>query len=107
MDIIGAVAPKREAEWKWTPGPWQWGYRFEEDLTRWALRSSGNPLAISGRTHRAIANRALIAAAPDLYEALEATRKHLALFCRDTDSIAKAVFDMADAALRKARGETP
>ncbi len=51
---------------KHTPGPWEWGYSLEYDLTRWALRASGNPLNISGRSDRAKANRALIAEAPTM-----------------------------------------
>ena len=112
-DIIGAVAPKREAERKWSKGPWQWGYSFEADLSRWALRASGNPLAISGRTHRAIANRNLIASAPDLYEAAEEClsaelerRKKLKPGAPATTYCQRRI-DKISAALRKARGEPP
>ena len=111
-DIIGAIAPKREAERKWSKGPWQWGYSFEADLSRWALRASGNPLSISGRTHRAIANRNLIASAPDLYEALEAIlEKYTQLVncgdCGFWDPETEGEVIAARSALCRARGETP
>lgn len=43
-----------------TPGPWV----YENGL---GIKACGNPLKIAGRTKVAIANRALIQSAPDLY----------------------------------------
>lgn len=56
------------SEMKATPGPWE--YRLE--CSRWILMASGQPLQLAGRTHRAMANRALSESAPDLLVALTA-----------------------------------
>lgn len=53
---------------KHTPGPWVWEIKGTEHR----VMARGKPLVIAGRTHRAQANRAVLAAAPDLLAALEA-----------------------------------
>ena len=111
---------------KWTPGPWMatnnpgdWGL-----AGAWAIAPSGaNPYdwdqcisqveyvtpycagasrAEIAAADRAAANAHLIAASPDLYEALEA----LVLNLEEGDFISTTRIDAAIAALAKARGET-
>ncbi len=53
----------------WTPGPWVVGTGHGEGWVE--IGASGNALKTHGRTKRAQANRALIAAAPELAEALQ------------------------------------
>jgi hypothetical protein len=59
-----------------------------------------------GNDHPTQPNANLIAAAPDLYEALDNLRFQYLLFVDpETDDIARAMVDVVDAALAKARGE--
>lgn len=84
-------------ESKWTPGPWAvMDYTDDEEFPRWCVV----PLSCVGtiaHVQKSEANANLIAAAPDLYEALEAM---------GDDRIGDAEFNaMRNAALAKARGE--
>ena len=54
----------------WTPGPWIVTQAYGAGCVN--IMASGNELAVSGRSRRAQANRALIADAPAMAEALEA-----------------------------------
>lgn len=109
------------SETRWTPGPWtlETAYR-DEDLLSVVYVSEDNqefPIAeeVGGRRHGAdfedesecVANAHLIAAAPELYEALEECKRVLS----DLQSTqlegtrTRAAWEKARAALAKARGE--
>lgn len=87
---------------KWTPGPW-----VVDDALDVVVRGTTNIVALCFRTNpQGEANAHLIAAAPDLYEALE--------MVRDADDDARAdglnglnalARRRIDCALTKARGE--
>ena len=91
-------------ETKWTPGPWHVpkarGYAHgpvdKNDVPVVTWTGMARP-----RQENGMANAHLVAAAPDLYEALEAMLDE----CVD-DEFAPHVMD-ARAALAKARGERP
>lgn len=84
-------------ETKWTPGTWvvvvdEWGYVDVVSKDDWVV------------CEKAGVDANLIAAAPDLYEALENLRFHYLRFVDpETDSIARAIIGVVDAALTKAR----
>lgn len=103
---------------KWTPGPWRvekdttlvWGNCNPEDASSWGM---GFPVARSVTRSftvwaqqpdddEAVANAHLIAAAPDLYAALEAAVWRMRQY--DYQAM-QATLQEADAALAKARGE--
>jgi hypothetical protein len=90
-----------------TPGPWR-THLTDDTLV---IDAVGVPVAtmdgnyVDGSHANMEANARIIAAAPDLLEALIVTRQHLRLFCTDADSIAAAVFELADSAIAKAKGE--
>jgi len=100
------------AETKFTKGPWK-AYRFSaHDFTAtpeniaehpnyWEVASEDGKLSVTA--HMGRANAHLIAAAPELYEALNSIVNHDEV---NGDRYVLAVaYDMAHAALRKARGE--
>jgi hypothetical protein len=80
-------------ERKWTPGPWSIG----SDLT-FGPNGWGVGVIVAANTGDTIADAHLIAAAPDLYEALDA------LYESDTPPDFE-LWMKAKAALAKARGE--
>ena len=92
---------------KFTPGPWLIGEDQCVDET-WSIvtTSGGSIIANVNDRHDRKANAHLIAAAPDLYEALEKLRSYSDAIAagrinyRPGDHIA-----VADAALAKARGQ--
>jgi len=95
-------------ERKWTPGPW------DAMATGWIEAGDGDPIALindSGLPNSIfdedLPNAHLIAAAPDLYEALEWLSDAVLALGRLDDSghILNAI-NKADVALAKARGET-
>ena len=102
------------SEAKFTPGPWRrlkWGgiaTGAESDLTAKRVRHSScwvtNAWCESDSTSETIANDHLIAAAPELYEALDQILDDMG---NDGLSCCQAAKDQARAALAKARGETP
>ena len=93
---------------KWTPGPWRVdsrhvGLMIESDPHGpRALASISTPIDDIDR-----ANAALIAAAPELYEALEALTKdeELILAAHGIEPSGNRLVKQARAALAKARGE--
>jgi len=96
---------------KFTPGPWRVNTDYGQigDVTN----EDGTPVAYSQQVlgdtitqSRRKANAHLIAAAPDLYAALERIYGRLLMSDRDGDAhISEEDGAMAEAALRKARGE--
>lgn len=82
---------------KWTPGPWVvMDYTDDEEFPRWCVVPSSCVGTIA-HVQKSEANANLIAAAPDLYEVLEAMVD---------GEIGNAKFNaMRHAALAKARGE--
>lgn len=86
---------------KWTPGPWAL------DGTGWICDANGSPVCLinAGLDDHELepqerADAHLIAAAPDLYEAL----KRMKTWCEDEVG-AELPCDSIDASLAKARGE--
>ncbi len=114
------------AEPKWTPGPWKADIRrgcvviypaneHHESLGRaeeWAIHCKVGRLVRDdqGRPLRwevpeeVVANARLIAAAPDLYDALVALSAAVEC-CLDEPDVVKHAVEEAKVALRKARGE--
>lgn len=91
-------------ERKWTPGPWKWvegkgTWRgsIEPDVCDFGDDTQYYPTEGEPPNE---ANAHLIAAAPDLYDALEAL-----LVTKAPDFIPSRLWDDARAALAKARGE--
>ena len=74
----------------------QWGFKHHSQGDKIDERTSEDELT---------ANARLIAAAPELLEALETTLANAKLFNRDTDLMWVAVRDKAETAIAKARGE--
>jgi len=108
------------AEPKWTPGPWEW--RMHERYNLPALYGANGEVVmhfgddepfypVNGQPPNPH-NSALIAAAPDLYEACEKARKVFALIKAFDDlvltphGVFEEAIDAIDLALRKARGES-
>ena len=98
---------------KHTPGPWEvrlsmGSQSIAYDISSDDGRVCSSPRWATPREDEALANARLIAAAPDLLEALEAImHAHQAdiEFDPDPDSPAHDAWDMADAAISKAKGE--
>ena len=107
-------------ETKWTPGPWRYSFEDGDDWgtvragQRWICQASNPavkwedlPTYREANTDPHQANAQLIAAAPDLYEALEMAAEALDKFSvGDDDLVTEAPILAARAALKKARGET-
>lgn len=87
-------------EAKFTPGPW----RYEQDFLscRVAAPKFGGVAKVFGSNPTCVANAHLIAAAPELYEALEAVE-----LARNSDEPHdwQRATNLSAAALAKARGE--
>lgn len=98
-----------KTEAKHTSGPWE----YEKDFTgTWYVTSphspNHDPIATVGKL--AIANARLIAAAPELLEALEQLFEHCAMIHKhwgenSNDKQADAAIALGKAAIRKAKGE--
>ena len=84
------------SEPKWTPGPW-----FYDDFTEGIYAGRDN--RIGGAEP---ASGPLMAASPDLYEALEEMAALMDLVYEGKYAPTSMTTDDAHAALRKARGET-
>lgn len=104
---------------KWTQGPWQWSSAFttQDDRPTWSLIGSDGYGILScdgiGNAPQGLGdkvNASLIAAAPDLYEALADVVAAMRKYEMDVDADAPAahreMMRRAYAALAKARGET-
>ena len=93
-------------ERKWTPGPWEADGCFI-DANRCMEQVCNTLSSVNGRN---FADARLIAAAPDLYEALESAEESIATFMGvhgyPMDSGAGDILRQVSAALAKARGET-
>ena len=92
----------------WTLGPWKW-FETEDGVARVNPASGGllvaecsvrNPSDVEQR-----ANARLIAAAPDLYEALAECLEGIELCTLESPGRFDAALNRARAALSKARGE--
>jgi len=92
----------------WTPGPWV--VAPSADAGGVEIMASGNPLMVRGRSSRAIANRAMIAAAPEMAEALEecANRlKRAAIHLGSDEEFAEGAVSKYRAILSRIRGDAP
>ncbi len=94
---------------KFTKGPWKTGAEYGQiwnvygaDDTPVALASATCPIASDFKQVERTANAALIASAPELYEALE---QIAALYIDDRSSAMHKALCIANKALKKARGE--
>lgn len=101
---------------KWTPGPWvnddglvcgrESRPEFRENMPSIDIFDAREwPRSLE---NEAAANAALIAAAPELYEALERAERKLSAYvgvCKDDKELTDTVLPMARIALFKARGE--
>ena len=86
---------------KWTPPPWRTGSRDRVEAATVVVGPGNRFVADCNKglpADVAIANAHLIAAAPDLYEALASIEN-------DDGRIPAAIWAMREAALKKARGE--
>lgn len=113
---------------EFTPGPWRievgGGHAYNRICGSESVQTNGWPEPRGGISNASysdricenlgdlslpapMANARLIAAAPDLLEALRNTLSLLKAFTSETDDIAKAAYDQAEAAIAKATGETP
>ncbi len=89
---------------RWTPGPWQ----NDHGLRVYAETPAGFALIASTKhTDASSGDAALIAAAPDLYAALEKCKRVLSDLpsTNQGGTRTRAAYDAARAALAKARGE--
>ncbi|RKQ38549.1 hypothetical protein [Enterobacter sp. R1(2018)] len=100
------------SEFKGTPGPWSAGEDEESMATSIITAGSGDILCVVGTFMTSIeedlANAALIAAAPDLLEALQRLKTEITLSDVDMDYIEshfRPWLDKAQAAISKATGE--
>lgn len=99
---------------KITNGPWRVSEPFNtraageaytirhdrRDRTKW----NGYVADVLCNSPNAKANADLIAAAPELLDALKSTLSLLKVFTRETDAVAKAVWDAAESAIASAEG---
>lgn len=103
---------------KWTRGPWQWiaedksvvalyGPNFPEDHVLWSERCPACQERMAQCTTPNAANRALIAAAPLLYEALEDAMELLSVPEHAQDEEWYERYHKIPKALAAARGEKP
>ena len=86
-----------------TPGAWK-AYN-DDDLQYFVETADGRSICeISGNTSFDMVNAHLIAAAPDLYDAVAAARKYLCDENREADDLLP-VIEALGAAIAKAKGE--
>jgi hypothetical protein len=82
----------------------EWVFKPAQDIFLPRIFANGYPIAAFAQLSNE-ADGVLMAAAPDLLDALEACFDNASLFNRDTDSAWVAVRDMCQAAIAKARGQ--
>lgn len=87
-----------ERKENWTPGPWRVGPYYRHEV----VSDEGVICCAPIETKQTRINAQLIAAAPDLYEALE----EIASMIKGTLPITAKIRKIAEAAMAKARGET-
>lgn len=97
---------------KHTPGPWSLNKRFKSPVVALDLKDGGALLPIVDAVHgfdnaQAKANARLIAAAPELLEALQELRANIGAASLSQNEKGKQVRALADAAIAKATGEQP
>jgi hypothetical protein len=94
---------------KWTPGPWGLISDADDDWGLWSVHNAKNPLDHVCDVAD-YPNARLIAAAPDLYDALEVAEESIVAFAEGVGvygySGASDVLVQVRAAMAKARGET-
>lgn len=93
---------------KHTPGPWSYFHDTCAECEREGRAEYDIP-EVPGGHHGRFTNEddaRLIAAAPELLDVAKALRQHLALFCGPDDAVAQGVFEIADAAIGKAEGQS-
>ena len=88
------------SETKWTPGPWRGGHRCDGHI-----RTTVDGERVSIAEAYSVADAHLIAAAPDLYEALYRLTKDCEIAGLDRQAGWDCFIGMANAALSRARGE--
>lgn len=106
---------------KWTPGPWEffegedneYHGKIRDDILGTIVANDWHIARIwdfndadNAATEECQANAHLIAAAPELYEALEANMQLVHALTGATDDLANNILDLGNKALAKARGET-
>lgn len=91
------------SETKWTPGPW----RAYDNGTCWQIDAEAHAVATTQFCYarETAANARLIAAAPEVYEALHNAAVLLKALTRPTDEIAQATVAACETALAEARGD--
>jgi hypothetical protein len=93
-----------------TPGPWEWQHDYESSPNWCSIMTKiGNKLTYIADVYRGEADARLIAAAPDMLEALEALLPLAEDFYYDVNHGDEYVeqFVKARAAIAKAKGEQP
>ena len=97
-------------ETKFTPGPWIFYADLPSTEPNWHLVTTANKLRVLANVHieprsaMDLANARLIAAAPELFEALEWALRQIDVVMIETEA-AQQRYDAARAALAKATGE--
>lgn len=93
------------AEVKWTKGPWTWSAHWLHgaDIASTILYYTTDDDGVHCSND---ADAPLIAAAPELYEALNRADAYLALHAAVGDKAAAYITTLSGAALAKARGES-
>ena len=93
---------------EWTPGPWEWDAKVwdydKEEAAPWLVGIDGGPIVLCGEIDcSSEADAHLIAAAPELYDALEKVIKYhkLGNLGRHSDELVASI----ELVLAKARGE--
>lgn len=86
-----------------TPGPWTHADRFDGEARR-VLRSDGSAVAIVCPHEQAEADARLIAAAPDLYEAMTGAMQYLDETLGPCDDDCECLLHSFHAAIAKAEG---
>lgn len=87
---------------KHTPGPWNIYFNSQDDLVIRKMFADGQESHVVARCHSGYANARLIAAAPELLEALETLAEHFEYYMGDNEC---RPLENARAAIAKATGK--